>query len=195
MSVKTSSPQVVSLLEDVSRKFGQVPQTKNAFSRLAESVENEISEHISETTLERVWGYSTRRCGAVSATSLSLLAKYVGFPSWDVYCDWLHNHRVRESEEFKTDFIDSSDLKMGACVKIGWMPDRVVTVRYLGDNRFEVLNSVNSSLTSGDTFSCLCFQKGRELYLDRFLRSGDASSDAARYVVGQRSGLTILEVM
>ena len=38
------------------------------------------------------------------------------------------------------------------------------------------------------SFSCLQFQKGHPLYLDRFRRAGSAKE--ARYVAGERSGLT-----
>jgi hypothetical protein len=72
-------------------------------------------------------------------------------------------------------------------------PDRVCVIRYLGDNRFVAEQTLNSTMQAGDTFSCLQFQKGRELHLDDF-RKADPG-ERFRYVVGLDSGLTTLEIM
>ena len=42
-------------------------------------------------------------------------------------------------------------------VKISWLPDRMCSLRYLGDNRFIVVESQNAKLLPGDTFSTLVF--------------------------------------
>ena len=70
-------------------------------------------------------------------------------------------------------------------------------VRYLGNNRFVAERTENSTIQPGDKFSCLMFQKGRELYLDMFQRADDdgAPDVNARYVVGQRNGLSTLEML
>lgn len=47
--------------------------------------------------------------------------------------------------------------------------------------------------SDGDTFSCLQFQKGRELHLDSFRKAG--SEEKYRYVVGIDTGLTGLEII
>ena len=78
-------------------------------------------------------------------------------------------------------------------IRLGWLPDRLVTVQYLGCHRFAVLESLNSSLKQGDSFECAQIQTGRPLYLDRFRRTG---SDAeARYVAGEKNGLTLVELI
>ena len=74
---------------------------------------------------------------------------------------------------------------------LGWLPDRLVTVTYLGQNRFVVEESLNSSLQPGDSFECLQIQTGRPLYLDRFRRNGSLSE--SRYVAGEPHGLTTVK--
>ena len=71
---------------------------------------------------------------------------------------------------------------------MGWLPDRLISLVYLGQNRVVVEESLNSSLKPGDSFECLQIQVGRPLYLDRFRRAG--STAGARYVAGKRNGLT-----
>ena len=55
----------------------------------------------------------------------------------------------------------------------------------------------NSTMQPGDKFSCLQFQKGRELYLDMFQQADEEGEPDvnARYVVGQRNGLTMVELL
>lgn len=48
-------------------------------------------------------------------------------------------------------------------------------------------------MQKGDTFSCLQFQKGRELHLDDFHKADP--EERYRYVVGMNNGLTTLEVL
>ena len=76
------------------------------------------------------------------------------------------------------------------------MPDRVCEVEYLGNNRFVATACWNSSIRPGDRVSCLTIQKGRELYMDNFVRCGEEPPvPAARYVVGQTSGLTMAKII
>ena len=69
----------------------------------------------------------------------------------------------------------------------------MITVEYLGENRFVVIESINSSLRPGDSFECLQIQVGRPLYLDRFRRA--EADGEARYVAGERSGLTLVKLL
>ena len=96
---------------------------------------------------------------------------------------------------FTANTISSSDLNIGARLRIGWQPNRVCIIRYLGDNRFVAEETENSSIKPGDSCSCLIFQKNRELYMDYFAREGEVPCPSSRYVVGQQNGLTTLEIL
>ena len=89
--------------------------------------------------------------------------------------------------------ICSADLSIGDKLSIGWPPDRICIIRYLGDNNFIAEETANSTMQPGDTFSCLQIQKGRPLHLDNFRRA--ESKEKFRYVVGINSGITLLEVI
>ena len=45
-------------------------------------------------------------------------------------------------------------LNLGEQVKVKWNPGRLLVIEYCGDDRFEVMESVNSKLSVGDTFVC-----------------------------------------
>ena len=94
-----------------------------------------------------------------------------------------------ESELFIDKAICAADLNIGDKLRIGWPPDRICTIRYLGDNNFIAEETANSTMQPGDTFSCIQIQKGRPLHLDNFRKAG--STEKLRYVVGINTGLTI----
>ena len=195
MNIKTSIPQIAVLRSEVEQKVGFKPTTHAQFIDLMSYIENQLKEHMSETTLERVWEYSTRGYDSVSTRTLDVLSRIAGYSCWNDFCHALHTKSHIESEMFTANTISSSDLNIGARLRIGWQPNRVCIIRYLGDNRFVAEETENSSIKPGDSFSCLIFQKNRELYMDYFAREGEVPCPSSRYVVGQQNGLTTLEIL
>lgn len=197
MNFKTDLPQIVALRQQVEAKAGITLKTHGDFLRLVKIIEETMKEHISESTLERVWGYSTRGYDSISLRTLSLLSRFIGDEGFQAFCLRLKDEAQIESEMFVADAIVTNTLEMGDRLQIGWLPDRLILVRYLGNNRFVVETSENSSIQSGDKFSCLQMQKGREMYMDLFQRATETGTPNpnARYVVGQQNGLTTLKVV
>lgn len=197
MNFKTNLPEIATLRSRVKEKSQLALDTHFHFIQLVAELEKELHEHMSETTLERVWGYSTRGYDTVSRRTLDVLSRYIGAKNWDDFCNILRIESGKESDLFLTKAISAQSLKEGTRLLLGWQPDRICEIKYLGNNRFEVIRTENSSINPGDSFSCLLFEKGRELYLDLFQRAeenGEPNPDA-RYVVGQRNGLTTLEII
>ena len=193
MSILANIPQIAALRGEIEAAQGGALHTHLHFVALTEKIEERLREHISPTTLERVWGYSTRHYDTVSRRTLDVLARYVGADGWDDYVDRLRSTAGRESEEFTDGVINVSSLAVGARLLIGWQPDRLCEIRYLGNFRFVVEHVENSSaLRVGDSFSCMQLQRGQELYMDCFQRAGAPSEENARYAVGQSHGLTTL---
>ena len=193
MSILANIPQIAALRGEIEAAQGGALHTHLHFVALTEKIEERLREHISPTTLERVWGYSTRRYDTVSRRTLDVLARYVGADGWDDYVDRLRSTAGRESEEFSDGMLNVSALAVGARLLIGWQPDRLCEIRYLGNFRFVVERVENSAaLRVGDSFSCMQLQLGQELYMDCFQRAGEPLNENARYAVGQSHGLTTL---
>ena len=190
MSVQANIPEITAVKRRVEEVFGSSLQTHNAFIALADAIDRALREHVSESTLERLWGYSTRSVDAVSVRTLDVLARYCGFASWKAFTESIKG--AVESEEFLRGGISLEELHPGDCIRLGWLPDRLVSLCLGEDKRFTVVESVNSSLCPGDSFVCSWFQLGRPIYLDHFRHNG--ISNEARYVAGERSGLTTLEI-
>ena len=193
MSILANIPQIAALRGEIEAAQGGALHTHLHFVALTEKIEERLREHISPTTLERVWGYSTRHYDTVSRRTLDVLARYVGADGWDDYVDRLRSTAGRESEEFSDGMLNVSALAVGARLLIGWQPDRLCEIRYLGNFRFVVERVENSAaLRVGDSFSCMQLQLGQELYMDCFQRAGEPLNENARYAVGQSHGLTTL---
>ena len=192
MNIKTDTPQICLLRKAVELAIDFPLSTHGDFLRLSAGIEFSLREHMSESTLERLWGYSTRYYETVSVRTLNVLARFVGYQSWTDFCV-KSAKGASESELFSDESISYSDLKVGDRLRIGWPPDRICIIRYLGEGRFIAEGTENSTMQPGDTFSCIQIQKGRPLHLDSFQRAG--SLEKLRYVVGINTGLTLLEIL
>lgn len=165
MARKSDIPQIKALLALVDKKFGRPAGTPADFVALSDSILHETKEYLSDSTLKRLYnpalGYNT-----VSERTLNILAGYVGKKHFDDFCDFLSKNGEVESDIVQArGSVNSKDLEPGDSIRFSWLPDRVCTVKYLGDNLFEVTESINASIKPGDTFSCLSFTVGRPLYV------------------------------
>lgn len=194
MGIKSNIPQILMLRREVERRYGKALKVHSDFLVLVEAIEKEQRQHISESTLERVWGYSTRGYDSISIRTLDVLSQYARGLDWDSFCDAIKNESDCESELLGVPAIFVANLSVGDLIRIGWFPDRMCVVRYLGNNRFVAELCVNSTMQPGDSFSCLHFYLGRELVMSQFQRKGESPTSSC-YVVGQRNGLTLLEYL
>ena len=192
MNIKTDTPQIRLLKQKVEDSIDFPLSTHGDFLRLSAGIEFTLREHMSESTLERLWGYSTRGYESVSTRTLNVLSRFVGYHSWEEFCCKSETEQT-ESEMFTGEAISSSVLAVGVRIRLGWPPDRMCVVRHLGNNRYIAEETHNSSMQPGDTFSCLIFQKGRQLQMDNFCKNG--TTEMQRYIVGINTGLTILEII
>lgn len=192
MSIQRDIPQIIVLRERVESRFGKKLSVHADFLALVAVIEMEQRQHISESTLERVWGYSTRGYNTVSLRTLDVLSRYAEGCDWQEFCEKLASEGGCESELFDVEHISSSDLSVGDRLQIGWLPDRLCEVRYLGDNRFVAERCENSKMQRGDTFSCLQFALGEKVVLTDLHQAGTPENALKIYSIGRQNGLTTL---
>lgn len=193
MGVESNSPNIALLRLKIESTFGKAPKVHNDFVVLAEKIESKLREHISETTLERIWRYSNRGYGNVSFHILDLLSRYLEFESWKQFCISLRNEGLQDSDMFDGESIFSRNLGKGDRLEIGWLPNRKCVVEYLGDNDFVAISCENSTLQPGDRFSCLEFILNQPCIMENLRTASQNSDTGKRYVAGVRHGLTTLK--
>ena len=124
MNIQTDIPQISLLRKAVEQAIDFPLSTHGDFLRLSAGIEFTLREHMSESTLERLWGYSTRHYNTVSVRTLNVLARFVGYQSWEEFCTTAEK-TGSESELFADQAICSAGLNVGDRLRIGWSPDRV----------------------------------------------------------------------
>ena len=181
-------PELQALLEAVEARFKAPVRTTAGFERLAAAIEFELGESLGATTLKRLWGYIPSRTTPRLST-LDILARYTGHKDFEAFAASL---RADDSSDFLTNcnIVTSASLSPGDRVRIGWAPNRLVTLAYLGDDRFEVLDSANAKLLPGDRIEASCLLKGWPLFVPGILRAGTLTPP---YIAGKAHGLNVLE--
>lgn len=171
------------LKEEVENLVGRKIKTPKDFEFLSRQIVGYMGESISVSTLKRMWGYVSSSCKP-SPYNLNLLARMVGCADWSSFIQ-------EEGEEASSRFFLKSKLIAGALdngekVKLSWYSGRVVTIVYLGNDSFKVVESINSKLSKGDTFTCHQFVADEPLYLSNLHHQDMAPCN---YVCGQIGGI------
>lgn len=190
MDQKKPIPELNYLLAQVEKRYGRRVATSTDFEALSVFIEHETGELLSASTLKRLWGYVTSHPTPRKDT-LDILCRFIGYRDFRVFCDSLKSTAAFASNFLTENTIYSADLAEGTMVTIGWNPNRVVTLKCLGESTFEVLSSENSKLLPGDRFEVLHLMKGYPLLIPRILRGGTFTP---AYIAGFDDGLTLLRV-
>ena len=192
MSIERNLPEISALRREVESRSGIRPLVHNDFENLRDAIAATSRDRISETTLERIWGYSTRKYDNISLKIVDILCQYIGHEGWEAFCLHLRESGGIESDMFDEETIESSQLKAGDRLRIGWPLNRVCIVRYEGNNLYEAERAENAKIEKGDRFECLRFQLNRPLYMEN-LTTADGRLKGRRYGVGLKHGLTMLQ--
>lgn len=188
--VEKNMPELAYLLTEVEKKYGRRIATTTDFESLSVVIEHQIGELISSSTLKRLWGYVSLNPTPRIAT-LDILARYLGHKDFKAFCEDLKESQAFVSTFFTSKYQTVAELAPGAVVTIGWAPNRLVRMNYLGDFLFEVSSSENSQLKSGDRFELSEIIIGYPLYISRIFRDGQYTPS---YVAGQQGGINCLKV-
>lgn len=184
-------PEINFLLQLVEKQYGRKLATTTDFESLSVIIERDTGELLSSSTLKRLYGYVSLKPIPRKST-LDILARYIGARSYEQFRQTLKDNPTFNSNFFSTKTISSSELKTGDRLRIGWVPDRILTLRYLGDEQYEVLESINSKILVGDRFSQVSFLFGYPLYITSIQRGEETTSS---FIAGMQGGLNLLEIL
>lgn len=171
----------------IAQTYGAPIETSTDFERLAITIEESLGQPVSVSTLKRLWGYVTL-APKPRLSTLDILSRFVGRRDYRHLCIELQ----QSSTFFTTDKIVASELETGTKVILGWQPDRLVKLVYLGQYRFAVIESVHSKLHEGDILEITSILFGHPLYIGRIERDGNCLQS---YVAGRTNGIDRLEII
>ena len=172
--------------EEIESRLGFKIKYPADCERLSISIRSAINETIGVTTLKRLFGFVSDE-QAPRVSTLDILARYCGFSDYE---EMKREVAPSGDSDFEEDpDIVSESLKSGSIVKFEYLPDRRVTLIYIGDSKFRVKDCKNGSLRKNDILSISCFNNGYPLVASSVIRNGE---NLGRYVAGKHSGITDL---
>ena len=193
-SVSRSAKELANLRDDIRKRAGFQDKTLSPsdFDFLESDIKKELPQAaINAKTLKRFFGYDkTPESSFVRLYTLDVLSQYVGYENWHAYLGHLHLIEGNGSGDFKGEEINADDLQIGDTLQIAWQPNRKTTLKYLGNQQFEITETENSKWQVGDRFQCRHFIKGKPLYVDN-LTDKNGVLKSAMFVVGEGKGIVI----
>lgn len=166
--------------------------TSTDFAFLSGCIQGRLKQTVSVSTLERIWGY-VEGYQSVRESTLSILAQFVGYPDWKTFvADYCEVPSAQSSHRVTAPTLRAADVPAGASIAISWNPGRRCVLLHRGSGAWEVTESIKSKLAVGDTFRCQRFTLSQPLYLDDYRH---ADEEPGLYVVGNRGGLTAVEIL
>ena len=156
---------------------------------LSLDIQGKTGVRIGATTLKRLLGFAQDE-RTPHASTLDAIARYLGYAHWEE----LAKIEDQGNSDFNSsdDEVRSADLQVGKVVEIAYLPDRVVTLRYLGNNRYKVEQSQNSKLQADDEVEILNFVLHHPLLVVQVWRKGES---LGQFTAGRVSGLSSIKVI
>lgn len=186
-----NTPEIEELKSLVEQKYGKLLATTTDFEEFSFFLERHTGYSVSASTLKRLYGYVNDDHKPRMMT-LDILSQYIEHKNYMEFKQWLKTSTKYNSSFFRASQLVSSDLKVGAEVAIGWSPNRMLRLRYLGESTYEIIAAENSKLQVGDRFVTGCFIKEQPLYLPYIERNGERT---ASFVAGRNGGLTLINTI
>lgn len=186
-----NTPEIKELIRIVEDKYGRHLKTTTDFEEFSLVLQRTFQIHISASTLKRLWGY-VKDIRKPRGNTLDLLSSYIGHPSFDAFVNDLKTSHRYNSSFFTAQQLSSSELAPGAELEIGWSPNRLLRLRYVGESTYEVLEASNSKLLPGDRFVTGCFFRDIPLYLPYIIRGSERTSP---FIAGRNGGLTCINII
>lgn len=156
---------------------------------LALDIESKTGVHIGATTLKRLVGFAQDE-RTPHASTLDAIARYLGYAHWAE----LKKVENRGNSDFNTfdDEIRSADLQPDDMVEITYLPDRTVRMKYLGNNHYQVVESLNSKLKTDDEVEIFNFVLHHPLLVLNVCRNG---KELGQFTAGRISGLSSIKIL
>lgn len=186
-----TTPEIEELKILVEQKYGRVLGTSTDFEEFSFFLSKEMNVGISASTLKRLYGY-VNDSHKPRVFTLDILSQYLGHKNFSDFVLWLKTSTKYNSSFFNAGQITSNEIKVGTQLAIGWSPNRLIKLSYLGDSLYEVTYAENSKLQVGDRFVTGCFIKGQPIFLPFIERNGKRTPP---FVGGRNGGLTIANIL
>lgn len=152
-----TTPEIEELKSLIEQKYGKMLCTTTDFEEFSIYLKQKWGKSISSSTLKRLYGYVNDDHKPRNIT-LDALAQYIGYNNYAEFTKWLKNSTKYNSSFFMAQQVISNDLQEGKEISIGWSPNRILRLRYLGESTYEVLTrTVSREMNYGIIIKSSCY--------------------------------------
>ena len=188
--MNTQPTHLQRLKESVERSLSHPLKTSKDFAELHDKMQESNGETLGTTTLKRIWNYIGGD-NALRESTLDVLCHFVGYSDWNTFVADCCGETDRETSKMVvTKTVRSQQLNIGDKLEIRWNPNRHLTLKYLGNNIFDVITAENSKIKAGMKLRCERLTVGLPLYVD-IMHDGQPP---ALFEAGKKGGLTMITV-
>lgn len=176
------------ILHLLAEKAGYDVTTTYGSEKLARDISTSTRELLSVNTVKRLTGV-LEYDGKPRDTTFQIIAKYLGFDS----ARDLKLAVEGNSSDFNMpdSMIDASKILPGKELGLQWRPDRKIRIRSLGNARFEVTDSINSKLETGDILVLTHLGAGFPFRVKEVIRKGKSLGN---FTAAPETGLDVCEI-
>ena len=174
----------------IERKLGKNISSPHDCSILMYDIKSVTGESVGLNTLKRMFGFiESNRVTRLS--TLDVMARYAGFRSWAEVLTAIGMEGDSGFEDSDDEFY-SDELPVKAIVEFEYNPDRrVVLMHEDEEDKYVVIESINSKLRRDDVVFIKYFLLHYPLYADNVIRDGKMMG---KFTAGKTTGLTRIEV-
>lgn len=178
------------LLKRLQEKSGVALNQSSHFDVLAQAIFDSTGEGLGTNTLKRLFGFNIKKVVPRRST-LDILARYLDFTDFDNLLLDL-GEEADISSFSPVESMDIARLADGANVKITYEPNRILSLKYLGNFQFRVEGTVGSkNLMEGDELSISQIAVGHRFVASHVYREG---RDLGAYEAAKSKGIREIEV-
>lgn len=173
--------------DKIEAKFGQSVRYSKDCEALAIDISSNTSHTVSGTTIKRLMGF-VKGIQEPRLYTLDALAEYLGYPSFE---DLIKEFDTSAYSDFvEIESLGIADIQPNEHIKFTYQPNREITVKYLAENAFEIIEVQNSKLQRGDIINFNQIVLAHPLFIKEVVRK---QHSLGQYIAGKISGITSIE--
>lgn len=173
--------------EKIEVRFGQAIRYSKDCEALAGDISHNTGYTVSGSTIKRLMGF-VKGIQEPRLYTLDAIAEYLGHPSFE---DLIKEFDTSSYSDFvEIESLGLADIKVNEHIKFTYQPNREITVKYLKENSFEIIEVVNSKLQEGDIINFNQIVLSHPLFIKDVIRK---QNSLGQYIAGKISGITSIE--
>jgi hypothetical protein len=172
--------------KQIEAKFGQPIRYSKDCNNLASQISASCKCRVSASTLKRLLGF-VKGLKEPRSFTLDVIAEYLDCNSWDELLEKSYNRKPIEKPVIEK--LSHSQIRKGEQIQIGYAPNRLLTLKYLGKEYFEVVESTDNKLIAGERIRASTFILSHPLFIPERVQG---SRSLLAYTAGKISGLTFI---